>query len=112
MDIAPAPRFHHVATFRFALGIDDVEVESLATDLTSLAAELEGLVSYACGTDLDLRTGNDDFAVAAVFDGADALRSYLAHPLHLEIARRYAASMAEKHSAQFRGGSGLPTTST
>jgi hypothetical protein len=94
--------FHHVVSFRFKPAVSAADVDRLAEDLTAFAASLDGLVSYACGTDLRLREGNDDFAVAAVFDTEEALLGYLTHPRHLDIVARHVTSLVEhKHSAQF-----------
>lgn len=94
--------FHHVAIFRFNPSVSENDVAGLAEDLTSLSRRLDGLVSYACGTDLGMRDGNDDFAVSAVFDSAESVRDYLNHPEHLAIVKKYVAKMvAEKHGVQF-----------
>ncbi|MEO7844415.1 MAG: Dabb family protein [Nocardioides sp.] len=94
--------FHHVATFRFKSGVTSEDVDRLTRDLRTLAGDLDGLVSYACGSDLGLRRGSESYAVAAVFDTVDALASYLSHPQHLEIVRTHVSAMVEeKHSVQF-----------
>lgn len=94
--------FHHVAAFTFKPTVTPEDIDNLTRDLQALAADLEGVVSYACGSDLRLREGSDSYAVAAVFDSADALTSYLNDPRHLEIVRTQVRAMVgEKHSVQF-----------
>lgn len=94
--------FHHVVAFRFKPEVTAVQVETLTSELEALAATLPGLQYYACGADLRLREGNDDYAVTAIFDSQDALMGYLNHPVHRDIVARYVTTMvAEKHGAQF-----------
>lgn len=97
---------HHVVAFRFNPGVSDGDIAQLADELRFFASQLEGLVSYACGADLRMREGNDDFAISAVFDSVQALNGYLTHPGHQAIATRYVTAMvAEKHGAQFSASS-------
>lgn len=93
---------HHVVAFRFKPEVTSAQVATLGSELQTFAANLPGLAYYACGADLQLREGNDDFAVAAIFETEDALMSYLNHPGHLDIvARHVTGKVAEKHGAQF-----------
>lgn len=93
---------HHVVAFRFKPEASQAQVDRLSSDLVDFASRLDGLVSYACGADLRLRQGNDDFAIAAVFDSAASLTTYLNHPEHLRIVKEHVATLVdEKHSAQF-----------
>ena len=94
--------FHHVVAFRFKQDVSEADVRALRADLVGLAARLEGLASYACGSDLGIRDGNADFAVAAAFETREALQGYLTHPEHLAIVERYVVPMVEqRHGAQF-----------
>lgn len=93
---------HHIVAFRFKPDATPAQIARLSADLGDLASRLDGLISYAWGTDLGLREGNDDFAVAAVFDNEESLTAYLAHPLHLRIVSEHVTALVdEKHSAQF-----------
>jgi hypothetical protein len=92
---------HHVVLFRFRPDVPAAQVEELAVALRGLASDAEGVVSYACGPDLGLGDGNDDFAIVAAFMSPAALAGYLGHPAHAEIVRRFVPAMvAEKHSVQ------------
>ena len=93
---------HHVVAFRFKPEASQAQIDLLAAELVNFASRLDGLVSYACGPDLRLREGNDDFAIAAVFESAVSLTAYLNHPDHLRIVAEHVATLVdEKHSAQF-----------
>ena len=94
--------YHSIATFTFREGATPSQIEAVASALRDFAADLDGVHSYFCGTDLRLREGTDDFAVAAAFDTEAALRTYLVHPEHVEISRRLVGPiLAGKHNAQF-----------
>ncbi|PKH38976.1 Stress responsive A/B Barrel Domain [Nocardioides alpinus] len=93
---------HHVIVFRWKPEADPEAIRKLADGLRDLAASLPGVVSYACGTDLGMRTGNDDFGISAVFESADALQTYLDHPTHRGLVSTYASLLlADKHGLQF-----------
>ena len=94
--------YHHVVTFQFKPGVSDADAKILAQELTQFANTVPGLISYGCGQDLGLRDNSEDFAVAAVFDTKEALRTYLEHPDHHAIVAKYGPTMlAGKHSSQF-----------
>lgn len=94
--------FHHVVAFRFKPEVTAAQLVALTSELQSWAPTVPGLRYYGCGADLQLREGNDDYAVAAVFETEDALKGYLDHPVHHDIvARHITGRYVEKHGAQF-----------
>lgn len=95
--------YHSVAVFTFAPETTGDQLATLARELTDFAHRIRGVVSYATGTDLRVREGNDDFAVVAAFDSEESMLAYLNHPDHADIQARLVVPIARsKHSAQFR----------
>lgn len=104
-DPGAATEVQHVVLFRFKPDVPAAQVEELAAELRVLASLVDGVLAYACGADLGLGAGNDDFAIMARFESPAALAGYLAHPQHAAIVGRFVPEMvAEKHSVQLGTG--------
>ncbi|WP_104089802.1 Dabb family protein [Arthrobacter sp. GMC3] len=93
---------HHVVSVRLLPDTNSLDVQNLCDTLSGLAATLDGVVSYAIGTDLRLRDGNDDLAIVGAFADSESLHRYLSHPEHLAVLAKFGPRcIAEKHSVQF-----------
>ena len=91
----------HVVTFTFKPGTCEEAIHELALALDGLASSSNAL-SYFHGRDLRYRRENADYAVAAVFESADAFATYLNSPEHLRIVRDHVAPYLQSRSgAQF-----------
>lgn len=91
--------FRHVALFRWHPGTTPADVEGIAPALQALAAELDGVHSYACGPDLGLTDTGYDFGVVAEFETRAAWETYQADPEHDRIRR----DMVGPHTAAKAG---------
>ncbi|MGI9034070.1 MAG: Dabb family protein [Acidimicrobiales bacterium] len=68
----------------------------------ALPARIPDIRSYRFGPDLRLGGGNEDFALVADFDDADAYRRYAEHPAHRHLlAERLWPILAGRHSVQY-----------
>lgn len=77
--------FTHVAVFRWVPGTTSAQVADVTAALRTLPAAIPELRSYSVGPDAGLVDGNWDYAVVAIFDGADDWRTYTDHPSHQQI---------------------------
>lgn len=94
----------HVVTFVWTPDIPAGQVDVIATELTTLAASLAGIESYACGADLGLGAGNADFAVVATFADQAAWTAYMDHPEHQRIRSELMLPfIAQRSAIQFAG---------
>jgi len=64
----------------------DAQVERIASDLESLAGRIPEIISVEVVRNVINPGQNFDAAVIADFEDADALRTYIEHPLHVEAA--------------------------
>lgn len=92
----------HVVTFAFVEDTDQAVVDAFRRSLDDLSQACQGIESFHHGSDLDLRPGSADYAVAAVFIDHHALNSYLFHPKHAKLNSDFGPIIAGKSSAQFR----------
>jgi quinol monooxygenase YgiN len=94
--------FRHIVLFRWQPETSPEALAGLVRDLEALAAGLDGVRSYACGTDLGLSGDNGyDFAIVGEFDDKAAWDLYMADPEHDRIrAEVLAPIVAERAVAQ------------
>lgn len=74
----------HVVTFTFTANTQTESVLALSAALDELAAESEAL-SYHHGADLNIRTGNADYTVTAIFEDETSFSKYITSAHHLQI---------------------------
>ena len=75
--------FIHIVTFKWREpGADGT---AIADALRGLAARLEGVQSYLCGSDAGHAPGAYDFAVVGTFDDAEHFAAYRDHAEHQRI---------------------------
>lgn len=98
----------HVVTFRFVPDSGVEVVKSLSESLERVADSCTGIEYYWHGTDLGIRTGTSDYAIAAVFRDEHALHAYTNAPEHRRVNVEFARYVAEKSSVQFA----VPPTSS
>jgi hypothetical protein len=76
----------HIVTFRWKPGMPAEHVATVESQLKELVAELPGVISYRCGSDVGASDmANYDFAIVAEFETIDDWRVYDKHPRHEEI---------------------------
>ena len=75
--------FIHIVTFKWR--DDGVDGAAIADALRGLAARLEGVQSYLCGSDAGHAPGAYDFAVVGTFDDAEHFAAYRDHAEHQRI---------------------------
>jgi hypothetical protein len=79
----------HVVLFTWKADASDVEIRAFAEGLAALPGRIPEIRSYRFGPDAGLAGGgNDDFALVADFDDAEAYRRYTEHPAHRHLRPR------------------------
>ena len=92
----------HVVLFSWKPDASDAAVRAFAEGLAGLPAQIAAIRSYHFGPDVRLGGGNDDFALVADFDDADAYRRYAEHPAHRHlIAELVMPILAGRHAVQY-----------
>lgn len=92
----------HVAVFTFTPETTDPQVQALIAGLGRLPGLIPDIRHYRFGLDSGLAEGNDDFAVVADFEDAEAYSRYADHPAHQElIANLIRPILATRHAVQF-----------
>ena len=92
----------HVVLLKWNEDATAEQIESVVSGMRALPAAIPQIRSYEVGRDLGLRDGAYDLGLVAEFDDADAWRTYLAHPDHVEVvANRITPIMADRASVQF-----------
>ena len=91
----------HVVVFRWSAGVTQGQVERLSAALGAVADGIPELTGYACGPDLGLRPGGEDFGVVAMARDEAGLSAYLDSAAHAEVYERHLRHMvAERRAAQ------------
>ncbi|MFC9836447.1 Dabb family protein [Rhodococcus sp. NPDC127530] len=92
----------HVVTFTFTPTASTETVTAIGEALDALSAASTGVESYLHGCDLQVRPGNADYAVSAVFRDRDALAAYMSSPEHQRIITELIhPHLQSKSSVQF-----------
>ena len=89
----------HIAQFTWKPEVTPADVEAATAALNDMAAQIPEIRSYRAAPNLRLRPSTADFAVAAIVDDADALATYLDHPLHQAVYEAHLGRMVEQRSA-------------
>lgn len=92
----------HVAMFRFNEGTTAEQVAAAATALEALPSQIDSLIEYKCGSDLEIMDGTWDFVVVADVADADDFITYRDHPAHRAVVTNFMAPIiAEGARIQF-----------
>ena len=93
----------HVVLFTWKADASDVEIRAFAEGLAALPGRIPEIRSYRFGPDAGLAGGgNDDFALVADFDDAEAYRRYAEHPAHRHvIAELLWPILGGRHAVQY-----------
>ena len=92
----------HVALYSWKPDASEAAVRAFADGLAVMPARIPEIRSYRFGPDARLGGGNDDFALVADFDDADAYRRYAEHPAHRHlIAELVVPILAGRHAVQY-----------
>ncbi len=93
----------HVVLFSWKPDASGAAVRAFAEGLAGLPVRIPEIRAYQFGPDVGLAGGgNDDFALVADFDDADAYRRYAEHPAHRHlIAERLWPILAGRHAVQY-----------
>jgi len=78
----------HIAMFTWADSAQDAEIRTFAAGLSSMPANVPGILRYEHGDDLQLGPGTADYVLVADFETVEDYRAYARHPYHLEFNER------------------------
>lgn len=93
----------HVVALTFKTDVTDSVIADLVAELDDLGRRAQA-ISFQHGRDLQIREGNADYAITAVFDDEQAFGAYMADPQHQRIIRQLLTPNVQTRSAvQFRG---------
>jgi Stress responsive A/B Barrel Domain len=84
----------HMVMFRWTQEATPEQKQRVADELARLPALIPSVRAYHIGSDLGLRPGNFDFAVAADFDDVDGYLAYRDHPEHRQIVEEFIQPIA------------------
>lgn len=77
--------FTHLASFTWKDHTAPADVEKITAALSELAATLDGVESYRCGSDVSRTPDSYDYAVIGVFTDREHFAAYRDHPEHQRI---------------------------
>jgi len=77
--------FTHIGMLTLVESATDGDRAAIATGLTSLVGQIDGLVSARVATDLGLTEGNADVLFLLEFASEEAWRAYAVHPAHKAV---------------------------
>jgi len=77
--------FTHIVTFKWKFPDQSAQAAVAADALRALVANLDGVESYLCGSDIGLSPSRYDFAVVGTFATQADFESYRDHPDHQRI---------------------------
>ncbi|WP_009478405.1 Dabb family protein [Rhodococcus sp. JVH1] len=92
----------HVVTFTFKPDTSPKAIIKLSESLDEMASSLDGIESFRHGPDVQVRKGNADYAVSAVFSDRDSFAQYMASPEHRQLVTELLTPhLVSKSSVQF-----------
>ncbi len=92
----------HVALFSWKPGAPKAQIAAFAEGLAALPAAIPEIRTFRFGPDARLGGGNEDFAIVADFDDAEAFRRYVEHPAHRHlIATLLVPLLGTRYAVQF-----------
>jgi hypothetical protein len=77
--------FNHIAVFKFKEGVTPAQVEAVSTALAGLRDQIDVLVDYRFGPDINLIDGTWDYGVVATLADTSHYSTYAEFPEHVEI---------------------------
>ncbi len=89
----------HVVTFEWQDSVTASDVTERERDLARFRDELDVLVDYRYGPDLNLRENTGDFAIVAVLRSPEDLPLYLDHPAHARLVSERLGPMIKRRCA-------------
>lgn len=92
----------HVVLLKWRRELEADELQMLSQQFAALAEHIDEIRDYRFGADLGIYRGNADYALIAMFDNEEDLRSYVTHPLHQAFLTDIAGPLLDSFmSAQF-----------
>jgi len=76
----------HVVVAKFKKDLPESVIDEISKGLAALPQIISEIKEFQWGRDILRSERSYDFALVAVFDDLDALRRYLVHPAHQEVA--------------------------
>lgn len=92
----------HTVLFNFVEGVTESDVQGLEDALRADVANFPDVTFYACGPDLGVSPGSDQFAIVAGAATAEDLEHYLNDPGHKAIAAEWKHLVATRHAVEFK----------
>lgn len=93
----------HVVLFTWKPGAPKAQIQAFSDGLAALPDQVPGIRAFRFGPDVRLGGGNEDFALVADFDDAEAYRHYAEHPAHRHlIATLLVPLLGTRHAVQFK----------
>jgi hypothetical protein len=94
--------FTHIVTFKWKSPDQSAKAAAAADALRAFVANLDGVESYVCGSDVGLAAANYDFAVVGVFTTQADFESYRDHPQHQRIISEIAPTLGDRTVVQLK----------
>jgi hypothetical protein len=92
----------HVVLFAWKPGVPKAQIQAFSDGLAALPDLVPDIRAFRFGPDARMGGGNEDFALVADFDDADAYRRYAEHPAHRHlIATLLVPLLGTRHAVQF-----------
>ena len=92
----------HVVLFRFKPDTTEAARQALRKGLAAIPSTISEVRAYVYGDDLQMVSGNFDFAVVADFDDRHDFQTYAGHPKHQQlITDLIRPVVAERVAVQF-----------
>lgn len=99
----------HTVVFNFVEDVTDDDVIALEVALRKDVAHFPEVTFYACGTDLGVNPGGDQFAIVAGAETQEQLNHYLHDPGHQAIVAEWKHLIATRHAVEFESAKYLNT---
>ena len=77
--------FTHIVTFKWKFPDQSAKAAATADALRAFVANLDGVESYLCGSDIGLTPSSHHFAVVGTFTTQSDFENYRDHPQHQRI---------------------------
>jgi hypothetical protein len=77
--------FTHIVTFKWKFPDQSAKAAAAADALRAFVANLDGVESYICGSDIGRTPASYDFAVVGIFSTQSDFETYRDHPHHQRI---------------------------
>ncbi|MDH6207110.1 Dabb family protein [Aurantimicrobium minutum] len=91
----------HTVLFNFVENVTSENIQGLEDALRADVANFPQVTFYACGRDLGVSAGSDQFAIVAGAETAKDLEDYLNDPGHKAIAAEWKHFVATRHAVEF-----------